>query len=488
MTLPPPTVCCSFLRCAQISGSPGFGVLAFDLNHALPAGAASGQSSFQGLVMVDTEGYVVWYHDAGAQVLAFDVFPFTHDVAMNVVLGGSRSSLAVLRPNGNARLVYEQTCGDDPLPTGWSQLNHECRLTRAGDGLITNLMTVVRSRAAETTAHAGAAGGADATGNGAAPDGAAPQRRRPLAVDDDLDDDDVPMYLGLPMSYYFNDQVAVWTPANNSLQAFASVAEYANPVSFFLEEPESMEYMGGKKCAEGAGNISVLDWSHASAIYEAESTFVVSLRNLDSVVAFYKGHEGGVAWSLSAHGDVLPSTIRFSNFENERFYDPHDAQLLDEDPVANTAQLLLLDDGDDRPGCNASGFLRSSGCYTRAVRYTLNFTEMTATLAWQFEFVQEFSPAHDYAQLEADDIFVSDGGSVTPFDGGVVFVALTVTEQNQKKYSPFAWIFEVDANDAGKVRSQVKVARELWSYSESGLYRAVPYSSVAGEGLTSPLG
>ena len=122
------------------------------------------------------------------------------------------------------------------------------------------------------------------------------------------------------------------------------------------------------------------------------------------------------------------------------------------------------------------------------MRYTLNFTEMTATLAWQFEFVQEFSPAHDYAQLEADDIFVSDGGSVTPFDGGVVFVALTVTEQNQKKYSPFAWIFEVDANDAGKVRSQVKVARELWSYSESGLYRAVPYSSVAGEGLTSPLG
>ena len=72
-------------------------MLAFDLNHALPAGAASGQSSFQGLVMVDTEGYVVWYHDAGAQVLAFDVFPFTHDVAMNVVLGGSRSSLAVLR-------------------------------------------------------------------------------------------------------------------------------------------------------------------------------------------------------------------------------------------------------------------------------------------------------------------------------------------------------------------------------------------------------
>ena len=226
-----------------------------------------------------------------------------------------------------------------------------------------------------------------------------------------------------------------------------------------------MEHMGGKKCAEGAGNISVLDWSDASAIYEAESTFVVPLRNLDSVVAFYKGHEGGVAWSLSAHGNVLPSTIRFSNFENERFYDPHDAQLLDEDPVANTAQLLLLDDGDDRPGCNASGFLRSSGCYTRAVRYTLNFTEMTATLAWQFEFVQEFSPAHDYAQLEADDIFVSDGGSVTPFDGGVVFVALTVTEQNRRSIRRLRGSLRsmrmTPARCAVRSRSHAK----LWSYA-----------------------
>merc|ERR1719502_1550434 len=103
--------------------------------------------------MVDTEGYVVWYYDAGAQVLAFDVFPETHDVAMNVVLGGSRSTLTVLRPNGNERLEYVQTCiGDSPLPTGWAQLNHECRLTLAGDGLITNLMTVVRTRAAESTA------------------------------------------------------------------------------------------------------------------------------------------------------------------------------------------------------------------------------------------------------------------------------------------------------------------------------------------------
>ena len=55
--------------------------------------------------------------------------------------------------------------------------------------------------------------------------------------------------------------------------------------------------------------------------------------------------------------------------------------------------------------------------------------------------------------------------------------------KTQTKYAPFAWVFEVDANDAGTVRSQVKIARTLWSYSESGLYRAVPYSSVAGEGL-----
>ena len=41
------------------------------------------------------------------------------------------------------------------------------------------------------------------------------------------------------------------------------------------------------------------------------------------------------------------------------------------------------------------------------------------------------------------DLYVSDGGSVTPFTGGVIFVAFTVTESSQHYYAPFAWIFEV---------------------------------------------
>ena len=44
--------------------------MAFDLNHALPADAPSDAASFQGLVMVDAEGYPVWYHNAGAQARA----------------------------------------------------------------------------------------------------------------------------------------------------------------------------------------------------------------------------------------------------------------------------------------------------------------------------------------------------------------------------------------------------------------------------------
>ena len=46
---------------------------------------------------------------------------------------------------------------------------------------------------------------------------------------------------------------------------------------------------------------------------------------------------------------------------------------------------------------------------------------------------------------------------------------------------------EVDEDDAGTVYSEVKVARSLWSYSQSGLYRAQPYSTLAGEGYDSPL-
>ena len=52
-------------------------------------------------------------------------------------------------------------------------------------------------------------------------------------------------------------------------------------------------------CGENAGHITVIDWSHASAVSVAESLglLVVSLRNIDTVVAFYKA-DSTIAWRI----------------------------------------------------------------------------------------------------------------------------------------------------------------------------------------------
>ena len=117
----------------------GFGVLAFDLNHAIPPGSASGVTSFQGMVMVDTEGYVVWYYDAGAQVLAFDVFPETHDVATNA--------------SSAARARRSRCCG----PTGTSasstcrRASATARCRRAGRSSTTSAGSRSRATASSPT-------------------------------------------------------------------------------------------------------------------------------------------------------------------------------------------------------------------------------------------------------------------------------------------------------------------------------------------------
>jgi len=69
---------------------PSFDVVMTDLE------ATDG--SFEGVVMIDNEGYVVWYFDAGEKVEAFDQFPGPECVA------GRRRRLARVRAVTRARV------------------------------------------------------------------------------------------------------------------------------------------------------------------------------------------------------------------------------------------------------------------------------------------------------------------------------------------------------------------------------------------------
>lgn len=59
----------------------------------------------------------------------------------------------------------------------------------------------------------------------------------------------------------------------------------------------------------------------------------------------------------------------------DRFYNPHDAKL-----VNGGDEILLIDDGNNRPGCTTT---YERHCYSRAMHYRLNWDSMVAEVIWQ---------------------------------------------------------------------------------------------------------
>merc|ERR1719161_300712 len=98
-----------------------------------------------------------------------------------------------------------------------------------------------------------------------------------------------------------------------------------------------------------------------SAISEGAHDYIVSLRNLDTVIAFAKDGSG-LSWVLSSESQMR-SNFTFARPE-DRFYNPHDAKLV----AGTNDELLLIDDGNNRPGCSSP---MQRHCYSRAMHYRL---------------------------------------------------------------------------------------------------------------------
>ena len=419
---------------ADVTGEPAYECMMFDLG---TEGTFEGDMNFEGIATIDTDGYVIWYHDAEAQVLAFDIFD-THNVALNAVPTDQETYLYVIEPSGDTANSYEAECATADSSDEWVQVTHEARVSSDGTKILTVYQTVEAA-----------------------------------SSDDDND------YLGESLDYYLNDHVGVWDVGEGTMTLAASVTDtFANPVDNYFEESESMTF---STCQCGTeASLSALDWSHTSAVSESSdgSVYLASLRDINTVVAFSTS-TGEVAWSISSSAsDGIPSTLSFAA-KDQTFYDVHDAQLI------GTDKLLLMDDGNNREGCTMDGYDDETGCFTRAIRYDIDWATNTTSLAWEFEFSVEKSATTTYADLKSKDLFVPDGGSATPYGGDYVFVAFTVTCK-ESSYGNFAWIFQVNKDDATDVSSEIRIARDLWDELQSGLYRAVPYDSIFDESTETP--
>lgn len=389
---------------------------------------AAETEEFQGLVGIDGQGYVVWYHSAGGQVLAFDQYD-DYRMVYNYFPDDMFSGLGNVSPEGESvgsDLVIEcQGSGEN-----FQQVNHEARVTKDGTGILT-LLEIVRL-----------------TDNGKA-----------LNY---VQDSNITSYIG--------DTIAFWDKETSVLTPLVDLNDFWDPMTVNLRRHNSMTLETVVCSDEAEEEANVLDWMHPSSISEHADVYVVALRNLDAVAAINKDTKD-VKWVLSSNGQMN------SNFtwehEHDKFYDPHDAQMISED------ELILLDDGNNRPGCTKP---YDDNCFTRAVHYKLDFETMTVKLLWHFEYPLVPGPNTTLAEIKQQDIYVSDGGSIRYLNDRY-YIAFTTIDVGTT-YAHWGWVFEVD--QAKRVTGTVKVPRKVWDDFPSGMYRAVPYESVGGESERSP--
>ena len=85
---------------------------------------------------------------------------------------------------------------------------------------------------------------------------------------------------------------------NGELTELFGVLDHYDPVANAVDAANSYT-MTHAMCGEDAGHITVIDWSHASAVSVAESLglLVVSLRNIETVAAV-DASTGALAWAL----------------------------------------------------------------------------------------------------------------------------------------------------------------------------------------------
>ena len=145
---------------------------------------------------------------------------------------------------------------------------------------------------------------------------------------------------------------------------------------------------------------------HVSSIaVGTQNNWIVTLRNLNTVLSLARNGTRALQWTLSSS---LESDFAFSH-DVAKFYQPHSAQQLP------NGDLLLLDDGNDRPGClggtesgaldddlpavSANASARTAGCFSRAVMYSLERgPPPVARLVWQFAYPVHFALDGKYAE------------------------------------------------------------------------------------------
>lgn len=206
------------------------------------------------------------------------------------------------------------------------------------------------------------------------------------------------------------------------------------------------------------------DWTHGNAVTTdpADGNIIASSRTQGWIYKFARTDGGTptVEWRLGAGGDFT-----LTNAGETFQYGQHGVNVL---PNGN---LMMFDNGNNRPG--PDGGINQ---FSRALEYSLDTTNMTATIAWQF---QDTSPF--FAQFIGSSYQLANGDVLVCAGGLVDNLALALQSPSNLKY---ARIMEVTHDPVPVKVMEYKVREELGSkpsdpnFSGYSVYRATRITSL----------
>lgn len=118
-----------------------------------------------------------------------------------------------------------------------------------------------------------------------------------------------------------------------------------------------------------------LDWTHGNSInyLPEEDAFIVSFHNLGTFIKLDR--DGTLEWTMGGPESSVSSDLSLAGDSSTSFYDQHNPQLVDENHV------ILMDNG-------PYDCLGDNGCYSQAAEYEIDWTSMTYTRTWTYDWDQ----------------------------------------------------------------------------------------------------
>ncbi len=353
------------------------------------------------LVGVDSEGSIVWYHEApspigDARMLANGDILYEYndmgareiDILGNVVREwAGRLELGRLATDQYGRTI----AGPNAIPVDTDSMHHEINPLPNGD-----IITI------STELHD--VGGFTQPMCGEAPEQFTGTYQLISDVIVEFEPDTGKVVHEWHLADYFHPQT---NPADSNICPFAPA--FAVPVFMY------------------AAFGDVKDWTHANAVvYDPKrNALLVSVRHLNAVLAIKyeddaNGKSGDVLWRLGPGGDFTLAG------PGELQYHQHAVEVQDD------GSILLYDNGNDRPGTDANSPDVNQHPYSRAVLFSLDDSNKTVTQKWEMRSVIDGRPLYAFFVGDADhqpngNILIDNGGITDPAGESALITEVTPT-------------------------------------------------------------